>query len=80
MYTPELLTRKSSKTIKMDKSLILRQVRAKLDSLSPTVESQTAHILALKKHVERLTTQAKRNVQADKASQTATKKIQNYGR
>lgn len=57
----------------MDESYIFRQILYKLDSLSQTVASQTAHIQALEKQVEELTTLAKGNIQEDKTNQAATK-------
>ena len=75
-FTPEPLERKNPRTSQMDENLILGQILAKLDSLSQTVETQTKHIRALEKQVEELTTQAKGNTQANKASRAATKKIE----
>lgn len=60
----------------MDESYIFRQILYKLDSLSQTVASQTAHIQALEKQVEELTTLAKGNIQEDKTNQAATKRIE----
>ena len=75
-FTPERLTRKNPKNTLGDENSILKQVLVKLETPTQTVESQTTHILALEKQLGGLNTHSKGNVQANKASRAATKKIE----
>lgn len=56
-FTPEPVTRK--RFSQTQDNILLTQILSKLDLLSDTVESQTAHILALEKRIEKLTFHSK---------------------
>lgn len=75
-FMPEPIVRKNSRTHHFQDSSLFTQILSKLDMLSETVESQTAHIVALEKRMEELTFQSKRQTQANKANRGATKKIE----
>lgn len=74
--TPEPITRKNPRITKEIESILLSQILSKREKLSETVESQTAHILALEKKIEELSTHSKGNIQTVKANRAATKKIE----
>ena len=73
-FTPEPVTRK--RFSQTQDNILLTQILSKLDLLSNTVESQTAHISALEKRIEELTFHSKGSTQASKANQVAAKKIE----
>lgn len=80
---PKPIVRKNLRIHHFQDSSLLIQILSKLDMLSETVESQTAyiesqiaHIIALKKRMEELTFQSKGLMQANKANRGATKKIE----
>lgn len=75
-FTPEPLTRRNPRITQGDENTILRQILSKLDMLSQTVKSQSAHILTLEKQLEEFTTHSKGDIQADKANRATTKKIE----
>lgn len=75
-FTPEPIVRKNPRIHHFQDSSLLTQILSKLDVLSETVESQTAHIVALEKRIEELTFQSKGHTQANKVNRGATKKIE----
>lgn len=75
-FIPEPITRKSPRTSNEEGAGLFMQIMAKLQSLSKTVESQTAHIVALETRIEELCVHSKGSNQADKANRAATKKIE----
>lgn len=75
-FTPERIARKNLRLSKRHDNSLLAQILSKLSSLSDIVDSQTAHIIALEKRIEELTTHSKENTQINKASQSAIKKIE----
>ncbi|MCJ1349973.1 hypothetical protein MMC31_008216 [Peltigera leucophlebia] len=75
-FTPEQVTRKNPRFLEGHDNGILAQILSKLGSLSDTVNSQTALILALEKRVEELASPSKGCTQANKANHLAVKKIE----
>lgn len=75
LFMPEPPEQKNPRASRIDESLVLGQILSKFDTLSQTVETQIKHICVLEKQVEELTTQARGNIQANKASRATTKKI-----
>ncbi|MCJ1345401.1 hypothetical protein MMC31_003608 [Peltigera leucophlebia] len=74
--TPGPIIRKNPRIHHFQDISLLTQILSKLDVLSETVESQTAHIVALEKRVEELTSHSKGQTQAIKANRGVTKKIE----
>lgn len=54
----------------------MSQIISKLEKPSKTVESQTAHILSLKKKIKNLYTHLEKNIDTIKANKVAIKKIE----
>ncbi|MCJ1345737.1 hypothetical protein MMC31_003946, partial [Peltigera leucophlebia] len=89
-FTPEPPVRKNPRTLHKIKDHLHVDILSKLESLSKVVESQiahivalklrvnsqTAHIVALESRVEELSTLSKGNLHANKANRAATKKIE----
>lgn len=77
-FTPEPDTRKNPRPLHSQNNSLLTQILSKLPALSNTVESQTAHIVALEKRIEEVTFHSKGNTQASKANQVAAKRLRQW--
>lgn len=75
-FTPEPPIRKDPRIQDLRDYSILCQILSKVEALSKTVEGQSAHIIALEKRIEELTSQSKIHLQANKTNRGATKKIE----
>lgn len=75
-FTPEPPIRKNPRIQDLRDNSILCQILSKVEALSKTVEGQSAHIIALEKRIEELTSQSKIHLQANKKNRGATKKIE----
>ena len=74
--TSEPVIRKNPRITKEIENILLSQILSKLEKLSETVESQTAHILSLEKKIDELSIHSKGNIETAKANRVATKKIE----